>query len=137
MAVTLWFLVTLNKQSYIHAVKYPYTIENVPPNVQLLTPSPGYVFVRCQGSGIELLNELLNLNRDTIRINFPKHSGSKRFITREIAHHVANTYLYQNQKSIDTFGFQYTPITQTIQETGQQFLTSIQQNKSAMILPLI
>ncbi len=62
--------------------------------------------------------------------------NSRPLITKETATHTAHSYFYQNQKSIDTLGFRYTPIQQTIAETGKQFLLAKQNNLNASFLPL-
>ncbi len=51
-----------------------------------------------------------------------KITGKAPFITKETARSSARTFFYDNQKSLAAFPFTYTPIRQTIQETGAQFL---------------
>jgi len=60
-------------------------------------------------------------------------TGKKPTITKESIRSAANQSYYNNQKSIDTFGFSYTPIQQTIEETVKQYLDSEGQ---PMVLPL-
>lgn len=53
-----------------------------------------------------------------------KIMGKSPFITKQTARSSARTFFYDNQKSLATFAFQYTPIEQTVRETGAQFLNS-------------
>ncbi|MCC6726686.1 MAG: NAD-dependent epimerase/dehydratase family protein [Saprospiraceae bacterium] len=53
-----------------------------------------------------------------------KFTGKPAFITKQTARSSARTFFYDNRKSLAAFPFQYTPISQTIQETGAQFLRS-------------
>ena len=57
-------------------------------------------------------------------------------ITKESARSAANQTYYSNQKSIDVLNFEYTPISQTIQETVKQFKEAQQNDLSPMFLPL-
>ena len=51
-------------------------------------------------------------------------TGSRPLITRETAQTSATTFFYHNEKSLAAFpDFKYTPILETIKETGEQFLT--------------
>jgi len=63
-------------------------------------------------------------------------TGIPPTITRESARSAANQTYYRNQKLIDALNFQYTPITQTIQETVKQFKQAQQNGLSPMFLPL-
>ncbi len=63
-------------------------------------------------------------------------SRSTRLLTREMALHVSRKYTYGNEKSKAQFDFQYTPIEQTIQETGEQFLQSQKHNLPFSVLPI-
>ena len=51
-----------------------------------------------------------------------RFTGKKVLITRETAQVSAKTYQFDNQKSIDFFKFQYTPLEKTIEETCAQLL---------------
>ncbi len=54
-----------------------------------------------------------------------KFTGKKPFITKQTARSSARTFFYENEKSLAAFpDFSYTPIRQTIEETGGQFLES-------------
>jgi dihydroflavonol-4-reductase len=53
-----------------------------------------------------------------------KFTGEPAFITKQTARSSARTFLYDNRKSLAAFPFQYTPISQTVRETGAQFLRS-------------
>ncbi len=64
-----------------------------------------------------------------------KIMGKPRLITKEITTHISRTYTYGNEKSISAFNFNYTPTTQTLRETCQQFAASKKENgKSACLL---
>ena len=52
-----------------------------------------------------------------------KFTGKKPFITKHTARSSAHVFIYENAKSLAAFpDFEYTPIKQTIEETGRQFL---------------
>ena len=51
-------------------------------------------------------------------------TGKPAFITKQTARSSARTFYYDNRKSLAAFPFKYTPISQTIRETGAQFLRS-------------
>jgi nucleoside-diphosphate-sugar epimerase len=51
-----------------------------------------------------------------------RFTGKKVLITKETAQVSAQSYHFDNQKSIDFFNFQYTPLEKTIQETCAQLL---------------
>jgi nucleoside-diphosphate-sugar epimerase len=53
-----------------------------------------------------------------------KLTSKPAFITKQTARSSSRTFFYDNQKSLAAFPFQYTPISQTIRETGAQFLQS-------------
>ncbi len=53
-----------------------------------------------------------------------KLTGKPAFITQQTARFSSRTFFYDNRKSLSAFPFQYTPISQTIRETGAQFLRS-------------
>jgi len=57
-------------------------------------------------------------------------------ITKETARLSSNSFYYQNDKSKEIFGFNYTPIHQTIQETARQMLESLSKNQQFTFLPL-
>lgn len=75
LAVTLWFLVTLNTQVYTTTASYPVKVSNVPQDVQLSNPVPEYLEVGIKGVGIQLLYEKLEVSRDTVYIDFAKYPG--------------------------------------------------------------
>jgi dihydroflavonol-4-reductase len=65
-----------------------------------------------------------------------KITGISPLITKETAHASATTFYFNNEKSLKTFpDFHYTPIQQTIKETGEQFLLSQKLGKKAAFLP--
>ncbi|MDZ7879988.1 MAG: NAD-dependent epimerase/dehydratase family protein [Saprospiraceae bacterium] len=58
-------------------------------------------------------------------------------ITKETARTSATTFFFKNEKSLAAFlDFKYTPITQIIEETAQQFLASKKIGKQVGILPI-
>ena len=66
-----------------------------------------------------------------------KLTGKQPFITKQTARASARTFFYDNQKSLKEFpGFSYTPIQQTIAETGQQFLDSAATGFRPAVLPI-
>lgn len=54
-----------------------------------------------------------------------KISGKPAFITRQTARSSARTFFYDNSKSLGAFPFSYTPIRETIEQTGRQFLENV------------
>lgn len=62
-------------------------------------------------------------------------SGSQPILTKETARTAFNTFHYENQKSIQLFDFQYTPIRQTIEETCLQYLNAKPLSQKADLLP--
>ena len=61
-------------------------------------------------------------------------TGKPAFITKQTARSSARTFRYDNRKSLDAFEFAYTPISQTIRETGTQFLASVEENFAPAVL---
>lgn len=57
-------------------------------------------------------------------------------ITRESVQSALGSHQYDNQKSIKTFNYQYTPIAQTISAVMTQFKVAKETNMQAMVLPL-
>lgn len=56
-----------------------------------------------------------------------KFTGKKPFITKQTARSSARTFFYENEKSLAAFpDFHYTPILETIEETGRQFLENVE-----------
>lgn len=53
-----------------------------------------------------------------------KLTGKRPFLTRETARTSSTVFYYRNDKSLRLFGFAYTPIAQTIQETAAVFLAT-------------
>ncbi len=66
-----------------------------------------------------------------------KLTGSNPLYSKENAITTAQTFYYQNNKSVEQFDFKYTPINQTLAATGKQFLKSKQNGSAANCLPLI
>ncbi len=63
-----------------------------------------------------------------------KITGSPALVTKETVENSFRTWIYENKKSIDTFHFKYTPIEQTIMETGQLFLETISKDEGSTYL---
>ncbi|MBI5914791.1 MAG: NAD-dependent epimerase/dehydratase family protein [Bacteroidetes bacterium] len=64
-----------------------------------------------------------------------KITGKPAFITKQTARSSACTFYYDNQKSLGAFPFQYMPISQTVKETGAQFLVSAKEGFRPAALP--
>ncbi len=64
-----------------------------------------------------------------------KFTGEAPFVTKQTARYSARNYYYKNGKSLEVFPFSYTPIGQTIEETGKQFLESAGMGHKPMVLP--
>ena len=64
-----------------------------------------------------------------------KITGSSPFITKQTARSSARSFIYENDKSLSAFPFSYTPIQQTIQQTGEQFLEHVEKGFQPAILP--
>lgn len=66
-----------------------------------------------------------------------KLTGKQPFVTKQTARASARTFFYDNQKSLKAFPqFAYTPIQQTIQETGRQFLDNVKTGFQPAVLPI-
>jgi nucleoside-diphosphate-sugar epimerase len=63
-----------------------------------------------------------------------KLTGSAPLITKQTARSSARTFHYDNRKSLTDFPFEYTPIAQTIRETGAQFLRSAESGYQPAVL---
>jgi len=63
-------------------------------------------------------------------------TGKRPMITKETARHADNCYTYDNSKSVEQFDFEYTPITQTIEETAAQFKAAAAEDFAPKVLPL-
>ena len=66
-----------------------------------------------------------------------KLTGGWAVITKETVANSFHTHIYLNQKSVDTFGFEYTSYEQTVVEVGRQFLEAEKNGMSPRVLPLI
>jgi dihydroflavonol-4-reductase len=60
--------------------------------------------------------------------------GKPPFLSREIVRASRSRWQYLNDRSREEFEFQYRPVALTIQETGQQFLSSLESHTPASIL---
>ena len=65
-----------------------------------------------------------------------KLTGSSALVTKETVQNSFRTWVYDNQKSIDTFDFQYTPLEKTINETGDIFQKTIKNKLKPSFLPV-
>ncbi len=63
-------------------------------------------------------------------------TGATPSITKESLKSADNQTYYNNQKSIDVFSFEYTPIEETIRETVAQYKIAKEQGLKPMVLPL-
>lgn len=80
LAVTLWFLVTMNTQTFESTFEVPFKIKNVPTNYQLIGDIPTDVRVEARGRGIDLLSEKWESNDDTITVDFQTYFRQQYFI---------------------------------------------------------
>lgn len=62
--------------------------------------------------------------------------GASPLITRETASHAGRSFYYDNQKSIDTFGFEYISVEDTISETASLFREAATTDFQARLLSL-
>jgi nucleoside-diphosphate-sugar epimerase len=60
----------------------------------------------------------------------------KPLLTRHTVNHVNRDFVYKNEKSKAAFDFDYTPLEQTLAETGEQFLASQKRKEKAAVLPI-
>ncbi len=65
-----------------------------------------------------------------------KITGRPPFVTKQTARYSAGNYFYENTKSLDAFPFIYSPLKKTIEETGKQFLQSVDNGFKPMLLPI-
>lgn len=80
LAVALWFLVTLNTQTYTSTFDIPIKVVNVPEIYQLRDDLPPRVLVTARGKGDQLINEHLEPGQDTIQIDFSVFENKDYFI---------------------------------------------------------
>ncbi len=64
-----------------------------------------------------------------------KITGNAPFITKQTARYSARTFFYKNDKSLAAVPVRYTPIEQTIKETGEQFIRSSKNGLAPAVLP--
>lgn len=82
LAVTLWFIVTLSAQSFTADLRYPVKVVNVPNTKELVNNPPKFLVVKVKAPGLELMNEYLSLNRDTILVDYRIYSSGGSYLTR-------------------------------------------------------
>lgn len=81
LAVTLWFLVTMNSQSYTTTFQVPIKLVNFPDSLQLLGEFPEELEVETRGVGIQLLYQRWE-PEDTIYLDFNQLRDTRRFVPR-------------------------------------------------------
>ena len=92
--------------------------------------------------------DMLNVKRPSIKVSpfirevawrvvwlASKITGKTPFINKQTARSSARSFFYKNEKSLSVGSFSYTPIKQTIAETGEQFLQAARENYRPEILP--
>ena len=65
-----------------------------------------------------------------------RFTGSQALVTRETVQNSFRTWFYENEKSRQSFDFTYTPIDQTISDTGKSFLTAINEKRNSSYFSL-
>ncbi len=83
LAVTLWFLVTMNTQTFESTFEVPLKVKNVPTNFQLVGDIPSSIRVIARGRGIDLLSEKWESSEDTVSIDFLTYSGQEYFVASD------------------------------------------------------
>lgn len=61
-------------------------------------------------------------------------TGSKPMLTKETANTSMKEYLFDQQRSLAVEGFSYTPLAETLQAIGNQYLIAVQNNRVPMVL---
>jgi len=97
----------------------------------------------------DTIADSLNKNRPTISLNpwlgsmawrvewlRSKLTGSSAIVTKETVQNSFQTWVYNNQKSIDTFNYQYIPLEQTIKGTGEVFQKMAKKDFKSSYLPI-
>lgn len=79
LAVTLWFIVTLNTQTYTTDFRVPVRLTNFPGEYQLLDEFPAEVQLQATGPGIKLLYEEFS-SPDTLVIDYNAYSNKYHFV---------------------------------------------------------
>jgi YbbR domain-containing protein len=79
LAVTLWFIVTLNTQTYTTDIEVPIRLVNFPGEYQLLDDFPRAVKLSVEGPGIKLLYEEYD-NPDTLYIDYSSFTNMSHFV---------------------------------------------------------
>lgn len=79
LAVTLWFIVTLNTQTYTTDFQIPVRLVNFPGEFQLLDEFPSHVQLSAEGPGIKLLYEEFD-SPDTLIIDYISLSNKQHFV---------------------------------------------------------
>ncbi len=66
-----------------------------------------------------------------------KLTGKPHLITEETANLVSHSFYYDNEKSVQTFDYQYIPFEKTLTDIAEQFIESKHLGKDYDLLPLI
>ena len=66
-----------------------------------------------------------------------KLTGNPHLITKETANLVSNVFFYNNEKSIETFDYQYIPFEKSLEDITEQFIAAQKTGKSHDIMSLI
>lgn len=82
LAVTLWFLVTINSQTYSTTFKLPIRLANFPGEYQLISDFPTSLDIETSGLGIKLLYEVFDKG-DTLTVDYNNFQNSPYFIGTE------------------------------------------------------
>ncbi|MEM0998529.1 MAG: hypothetical protein AAGN35_15830 [Bacteroidota bacterium] len=82
LAVTLWFLVTMNTQNYSTTFRVPLKLTNFPDSLQLLNEFPPEMEVYTRGVGIDLLYQHWE-PEDTVYVDFKEWRQERQFVARE------------------------------------------------------
>jgi hypothetical protein len=80
IAVTLWFLVTINRD-HSSSFQFPIRIQNLPQNVKFTQELTKEIEVKVNGFGVDLLVEHLRFRKDTVYLNYLP--GSSYLLTQQ------------------------------------------------------
>jgi YbbR domain-containing protein len=87
LAVTLWFLVTINTQSYTTEIEVPVRLANFPGEYQLVQEFPKSIKLKTTGVGIKLIYEAFD-KPDTFLVDFQDFEDRPQFVAHQ------NLYLF-------------------------------------------
>lgn len=98
LAVTLWFIVTINTQSYNTDFEVPVRLVNFPGEYQLVEDFPEKVSVQSNGVGIKLLYEVFD-RPDTLVLDYLDYQNKTHFV----AHQNLHLFDQMMEKGVKTF----------------------------------